>query len=213
MRQHSREVEARLHAWIPGRWQWQIAHRTPEYFRLSVRVEGDEDPHYLFDGSRVRSFLGTAPLPVDAATAAALRSVARFTAVAALDPLGDPERVSWTELRAGDLPADAARGIRARFRDDGSRYRLLFDDALRLVSVAGPATLPELGDVSLQVRFADFRPVAGYRLPFEAHYTAGGRPLLDERVIAFVPNDPALDDLEQFRRAPHPSHGAESRRR
>jgi hypothetical protein len=208
----SRRSALDAHAVVPGHWQWILAFRLPDRLGLSLLVDGDEDQHFLFDGSAVRGFLGSAPLTVDRRQAATLRTFARFTAVASLDRLTDATHLSWSEIPREDLPPGVRRGLRARFHDDGeARYEVYFDGALRPIEARGPVVLPGAGEVSLSARFDDFRRVDGYRIAFGVHYALGAQALADEQVLRFVPNDPELD-ADYFRRVPG-TRGSDAARR
>ena len=76
--------------------------------------------------------------------------------------------------------------------DDGSRYRLGFDDRTRLVWATGPIEMPELGRGVVTARYDDFRLVGGLWLPFRTTYEINARPLAVERAIHVCPNEPGL---------------------
>lgn len=185
---------------IPGDWRWEMAYRVPDLYRWTIHTYG-EDEVYTYDGDASRAFVGGRPVAIERATAASVRTHARWMAVTALDVLVERGDVRWSELRRDELPPGAARGLRARYVDGAEDYLLLFDEALRLVAAEGPLAIPPLGSGRLRASYSDFRPVRGYELPFAGRYTFHGEPLFDERVLDYVPNDPGLG-AESFRRAP-----------
>jgi hypothetical protein len=152
-----------------------------------------EPTHYLFDGTVVRAFIGTALVAVDAGNAAPLRVYARFTAVAGLDVLLRAN-VRLAVLPRGERPADSFSGLAATFSDTGARYRLAFDADDRLVWAAVSLNLAPLGPGELTARFSDFRRVGRFVLPFRTRYAFGDRPLADERARIVCPNPGGLDE-------------------
>jgi hypothetical protein len=186
-----RVVDARVHEGFPGSWSWETGYRVPEFLRWTVHTYG-EDQSFVYDGEDVILYLGSASLPVEPAAAAAFRSQARWFAVGALDVLADPARVGWEELPSSELAPGAAHGLRARFRDDGSSYVLLFDDRDLLIALEGEVAIPPVGAGRLRAEYDDFREVDGYTLAYTGRYLLDGRPLADEVVRRCVPNDPAL---------------------
>ena len=85
-----------------------------------------------------------------------------------------------------------AAGVSVTLPDDGSRYRLGFDDRTRLVWATGPIEMPELGRGEVTARYDDFRRVGGLWLPFRTTYEINARPLAVERTIHLCPNEPGL---------------------
>jgi hypothetical protein len=187
-----REAEASVHYGFPGTWRWEMAFHVPERYRWTLYTRG-EPQHYVFDGTTVRAYVGTALVSSDPDRAAAFRTHARWVAVISLDILGDGARVSWAELPPGWGPAGSRRGIRARFADDGSVYELWFDAGGRLVAAEGPIDFAGLGSGSLRATFTDFRTAGRYVLPFASSYTFNAEPFFDERVRRIVPDVPGLD--------------------
>jgi len=76
--------------------------------------------------------------------------------------------------------------------DDGSRYRLGFDDRTHLVWATGPIEMPEVGRGEVTARYDDFRRVGGLWLPFRTTYEINARPLAVERAIRVCPNEPGV---------------------
>lgn len=187
----TRTVEADVSAEFPGTWRWRTVFMRPDRYAWSI-VTADEPSHYLYDGSAVRAFVGEHEVSTAAPASAPLRSHARFTAVAHLDLLRGAG-VQTTILSADELPAGAAAGLRATL-DDGTTYRLAFDQQMLLLWITGPANLQPLGEGELIARFGDFRRVRGYVLPYRTVYDFRGERLADERALAVCPNPPGLDD-------------------
>jgi hypothetical protein len=193
-----RASEAEVHAGFPGTWTFRTAFAPPDRYGWMIDTTGEPD-FYLFDGTAVRTFVGGSPVAVDTSPRAALRSHARFTAVANLDALLLPG-VRTAPLAAADVPAGATAGVAAVFADDGARFRLGFDAADRLVHVEGPLDLPPLGAGVVQARYADFRRVRRFVLPYRTTYALAGQVFADERALAICPDDARLDE-EAFRTA------------
>jgi hypothetical protein len=186
-----REVDGSVHQGFPGEWSWEISYRTPDLLRWTIHTYG-EDQSYVYDGRRVVLHLGTATLPVDPAAAAGFRTQARWFAVTSLDVLTDASLTTWEEIPVADLPPGVRRGLRASFRDGSGPYLLFFDDRDLLVAAEGDVALPPIGSGRLRADWQDFRDVGGFVLPFAGRYTLDGRPLMDERVRQWIPNDPTL---------------------
>lgn len=187
-----REVEATVHQGFPGTWTWRIALLEPDLVRWTIHTWGEEQS-YVFDGSRVLLFLGSASLPVEPAAAGGFRSQARWLAVTGLDLLRDGRRVEVAEIPRDEVPAGATAGLRVRFRDDGATYRLWFDGRDLLVAAEGEVALPPVGAGPLRADFSGFAPVGGYLLPTAGRYVLAGRPLMEEKVLRWATNPPGLD--------------------
>jgi hypothetical protein len=180
-----REVEAQVARGVPGTWRWRSVFRVPDLYAWTIYTAAEPN-HVLFDGATVRTYVGDRLVATEAAATAALPTHARFTAVMSLDALLLPG-VRVVPLAPGELPAGAVSGLVALFAD-GSRYRLGFDAALRLVSLDGPVALPPVGTGLLEARFSDFRRVRGLLLSHATAYVFGGRPLATERTLAVCPD-------------------------
>jgi hypothetical protein len=191
MQSLERQVDATVYKEFPGEWTWEMAYREPDLFRWTLQVAG-EDQSYVYDGSKVTLYLGSAALPVDPAAEMSFRSQARFIAVTMLDDVAHEREARITETPATEVPKDAARGLRVRFPADGTVYDLFFDASDLLVAASGPVSMPPVGGGTLRAEYSDFRPVAGYTLPFRVRYTLNGEPLAEERVKQLVPNSPDL---------------------
>lgn len=198
----SRESEAEVYEKIPGTWAWRIDYRVPDRLRWTLETWGDEQT-YAYDGQTVRYFLGTAPVGSDPALARAVRTQVRWIGLSLLDVLDDERLLVVEELPRDALPAGVASGLRATWREDGTSYLLYFDERDLLVASRGPVDVPVIGSGELVASYEDFREVGGFLLPFRGRYTLDGRPLFDETVLRWVPNDPALTE-EAFTRAPPP---------
>lgn len=196
----TRFADADVHQGFPGTWSWRVDYRTPDLLRWALETYGEEQT-FAWDGAQVRYFLGSASLPPDSATEDDFRTVVRWTAVTMLGVLEQDDRVEVEEMSSAELPAGAAAGLRVRYRDDGATYELYFDRDALLVAARGPVVIPTIGAGELEARFSDFRTVDGFVLPYVGSYTLAGRPLFDERVLRYVPDDPALD-AASFRRPP-----------
>src|SRR5690242_3033831 len=138
----------------------------------------------------MRDFIGDAPVAVERNRASSLASQARFAAVVNLDALRLPG-AAVVPLAPADLPPEIATGL-AVVLADGSRFRLGLDERRLVVWARGPLDLSPLGEADVDVRFTDFRPADGLRLPFRAVYAAAGGPFLEERTVAACPNDPRV---------------------
>jgi hypothetical protein len=190
-----RIVDARVLQGFPGDWRWRTVYQTPERYAWTIqRLDGRD--HYTFDGETARAFAGDAVVSATREQAAPLRTLARFFSVVLLHALARPD-VQVTPLAADALAPGVAWGLDVRF-PDGTRHRLGFDAADRVVWAMGPIELPPLPPAEASVRFDDFRPAGGFELPYHAVWTLGGQPLADERVVAMCPNPPGLD-VESFR--------------
>ncbi len=188
-----RDVEATVHAGFPGVWRWRTAFAAPERYAWAVETNVGFN-HYLFDGTTGRIFVGERLVATEAAAATALRSHARFTAVAHLDVLRLPA-VTVTPLAPSDVPAGAAAGLAVVYPDTGDRYTLGLDADARVVVAEGPVALPPYGGGRLVAAFDDFRPVRGFVLPHRTTYTFRAAPLADERALAVCPAAALADEV------------------
>lgn len=196
----ARYAEADVHQGFPGTWRWRVDYHTPDLLRWTLETYGEEQT-FAWDGAEVRYFLGSALLPPDSADVGDFRTVVRWTAVTMLGALEQDDRVEVAEIPAAELPPGVSAGLRVRYRDDGATYELHFDGDTLLVGARGPVAIPTIGAGELEARFSDFRRAGDYLLPYVGSYTLAGRPLFDERVLRYVPDDPALD-AASFRRPP-----------
>jgi len=179
-----------VHYGFPGRWSWEIAFHRPDRFRLALQTTGD-DQSFESDGKTLRTYLGSALVAEEPAGGACTRSLARWLAVVTLDELEGPS-FRWHPTALGDAPPGASHALEAVCRDDASHYRLWFDGALRLIAASGPISIPTLGEGRLSARFSDYRVVAGLRVPFRVEYRLDGQPFVEETILAFEPEAPAL---------------------
>lgn len=182
LRGFRKSVEARVYLGFPGTWHLDTVFLVPEYYRWTVHTTGESD-HYIWNGKVMLSCAGGALVATDASARAPLRSHARWTAVAHLDALrlGNPP----PRLRCGPYSLDATF-------DDGAAHHLRFDERLRVVEARGPISLPPLGDGTLVARFGDFRRFGSVLVAGRVSYFFRGQHAFDERVLSFVPNDPAI---------------------
>jgi len=185
-----RRVEADVFAGFPGMWRWRTAFAVPNRYAWTIETRGEAN-HYLFDGQTMRAFVGSLQVGEDPSADAALRTHARFVAVAALDVLLLPGvRVGL----AAEVPDGTAAALDVVFTDDGARYRLGFDAMARLIWLEGRIALPPLADGPGIARFEDFRSIERLLLPFRTRYELGGTLFADERALAVCPNVPGLTD-------------------
>jgi hypothetical protein len=175
---------------FPGAWQWRMAFLAPDRYAWSIVTAAGVD-HYLFDGRVMRAFIGGRQVAADAARTAPLRTQVRFIAVTSLDP-GTLAGATVTPLAPSELPAGVVDGLAVVLPDDGTRYRLGFDERGLLAWATGPFDVPPVGRGDLSARYRDYRRVRGLLLPFEIAYQLDGRALAVERVVGMCPNDPAL---------------------
>lgn len=188
-----RQVQATVHRGFPGTWSWEIALRSPDLVRWTVHTFGEEQS-YVYDGRRVLLYLGSASMPVDASAEQAFMTQVRWLAVTGLDVLRDAGRVAWEELPVPGLPAGVARGLRVRWLPDGATYSLWFDDRGLLVAAEGDVAMPPIGAGRLRAEFSDFALVGGRMLPRSGRYTLAGSLLVEERIVAWTPDDPGLTE-------------------
>lgn len=186
-----RSSDLEVHAGFPGAWQWEIAFEAE---RLQITIETAAETQTLVsDGTWLRTYLGTALVSQEPARGSSVGALLTFVELSSLDVLLDPERVRTDPVRV-HAPAEVAHALRVRWLD-GSRAELAlgFDAELRLVWLAGPASVPGLGEGRLEARFDDFRRVGRYLLPFAIRYRFRDAPLLDEHVRAWRIGDAAFD--------------------
>jgi hypothetical protein len=184
-----REVEAVVHAGLPGTWRWDTAFLVPDFYRWTIFTTGEDD-HYIWDGAAMRCFVGRIPVTADTSAATAIRSHARWTGVINLDALC--AATDGVTLAASPDGRDDGETLYVSFAADGARYVLHFDRAVLLARAEGPIDLPPLGHGLLSVNYGDFRRVRGLLLAHRAAYTFNGAPLFDERTLRIYPNEPAL---------------------
>ena len=177
----TREVEARVHYGFPGSWRWDLAYRSPESFRLSVRTAGATQ-HYVFDGSALESWVGDARVSRETRDEDGHASIGRWLGVTYLAAL--PASSELLDDPHG-LGEDVFQALAFRFPDSPDPYRLGFDRSGRLLVAHGPVHIPGIGAGRMEARFRDFRPVAGRELPFAAEYRLNGQPFFDERVLRY----------------------------
>ncbi len=187
----SRESDADVHAGFPGQWRWRLDYAVPDRLRWTIETYGEEQS-IAFDGSAVRYYLGSAPIPSAPEALGDFRSVVRWTAVTTLDALRDDPRLEVRELSRNDLRAGIAAALEVTYRADGARYVLWFDDADLLVGAEGPIALPTIASGRMQAAYAQFATTGGYLLPARGTYTLDGRPFFDETVRRWIPNDSRL---------------------
>jgi hypothetical protein len=187
----ARQAEADVQTGFPGTWEWRTVFLAPDDYAWSIVTAAGTD-HYLFDGRVTRAFIGGREVSVDTGQQTPLRAHARFVSVANLDTVvGNGMPVA--PLPVAELPPGVTAGVSVTLPDDGSRYRLGFDERTRLVWATGPVDVPELGRGELSARYDDFRRVGGLWLPFRTTYEINARPLAVERTIRLCPNEPGLE--------------------
>jgi hypothetical protein len=178
----ARSSDLEVYAGFQGAWQWQVGFEAPDHLRLAIETAA-ETQILESDGTWLRTYVGSALVSQEPARGSSVAALVAFVALSNLDVLLDPQRVRVEPLDAHTLPAGIAQGLRARLLDgSGALFALGFDAQSRLVWLAGPASLPGLGEGWLEARFDDVRRVGRYALPFAIHYRFRGAPLLDERV-------------------------------
>jgi hypothetical protein len=179
-----RSSDLDVHAGFPGAWQWEIGFEAPERVRITIET-ASETQTLASDGTWLRTYLGTALVSQEPARGSSVGGLLTFVELSTLDVLLDRERVRTDPLH-GSAPAGIAHALRVQRLDgSGAELALGFDAELRLVWLAGPASVPGLGEGRLEARFDDFRRVGRYLLPFAVHYRFRDAPLLDERVRAW----------------------------
>jgi len=182
-------TENRVYAGAPGTWASTRAFLAPD--RYAWKIVTAADPHYhLFDGTTVRSFIGTAEVSSDASPNAPLRTHARWTAVVNLDALRAAD-VVVTPLAPADLPTGVREGLVATFLD-GTGYRLGFNDRTLLVWARGPLDFSPVGRGEATARFQDHRRAGRLLLPFATSYFLGTTHVVDEKLVAACVDPPAL---------------------
>lgn len=179
-----------VHYGFPGRWQWEVAYRRPDSFRLTVQTTADSQS-LVSDGRALRTYLGSALVAEEPVAATCASSLASWLSVTGLDGLEGPG-VRWHELPPAELGGGAARGLEAVCSEERARYRLLFDRSLRLVAASGPISIPTLGIGRFEARFSDFRKEGGLEIPFQIDYDFDGQPFIEETVVVFEKDAPTL---------------------
>jgi hypothetical protein len=181
--------EARVYVGAPGTWEVSRAYLAPDRYAWKIGTVVDA-LYLLYDGSVVRSFIGTDELSVDASPNAPLRSHARWTAVVNLDAL------TWTGTRiapvpAAALPAGVREGLLLTFAD-GAAYHLGFDEHDLLVWARGPLNLSPFAAGEITARFANHNRVGSFMVPFAISYALESTPIADERIDTACVNPPAI---------------------
>jgi hypothetical protein len=185
----TRIAEADVEAGFPGTWRWRMTYLAPDHLAWSIVTTAGVD-HYLFDGAAVRAFLAGRELAADTARSAPLRTQTTFVAVTNLDAARATGRV--TPLPPSETPPGVANAVAVTMPPDDTRYRLGFDDELRLVWATGPFETPQMGRGEITARYDDYRKVRGLWLPFRTTYELGSRRIAVERTLRVCPNDPTL---------------------
>jgi hypothetical protein len=181
--------EARVAAGAPGIWEYTRAFLRPDRYAWTIQTSGEPLCH-LFDGTLVRSFIGTAEVSIDGSPTAPLRSHARWTAVVNLDALQAPD-VRLAPLPGSDRPPGVHEGLIATF-PDGAEYRLGFDDRTLLVWARGTLDLFPFGYGLVTARFGERQPAGSLLLPRVADYWLDELPIAAETVLAACVDPPAL---------------------
>jgi hypothetical protein len=185
----ARDSELKVYEAFQGDWRWELIFAVPERLRMVLHTAA-EDQSIASDGARVRSYIGNALVSDEPAEGSDVAALVRFIALSSLDVLADAERVRWHELEPNDRPAGSARALRASFvAHPEAPVRLGFDRQLRLAVADGEVAIPGLGRGALEAHFGNYRRVGGCWLPFEIRYRFRAAPLLDERVVAWRPED------------------------
>jgi len=195
----ARSSELTVHAGFEGVWRWELVYAVPSRLELQLRTAA-ETQTLVSDGTTLRTYLGGGLVSSEPAHGSGVAALVSFVALSNLDVLADPTQVRTEAAGGPELPAGAVRGLHAELRDlsscdlraasprcapdglPGARFSLGFDRDLRLVWLAGPVSVPGLGDGSLDARFEDFRRVGRWWLPFAIHYRFRGAPLVDEAI-------------------------------
>jgi len=174
-----RRSDVRVTMGEQGAWQWRTVAALPERYAWSI-VTNDLPNHYLFDGSVVRGFVGSRAVSADASPEAALRTHARFAAVANLDVLRLPGIL--VRVTATSEPSGTRLDVVFTDRDDRYEVWLDADDLVR--RVAGPIDLSPLARGRLLATYDDFARVAGRRIARQIRYQVDGNVLADEHVTS-----------------------------
>ena len=172
-----RESDVRVTMGEPGAWQWRTVAALPERYAWSI-VTNDLPNHYLFDGAVVRAFVGARSVSADASPQAALRTHARFVAVANLDLL----RVAGAPVRVTPFAEPSGTRLEVVFTDRDDRYEVWLDGDDLVRRVEGPIDLAPLVRGRLVATYDDFAPVDGRRLARQIRYEVDGNALAQERV-------------------------------
>jgi len=187
----ARSSELTVHAGFPGVWRWEMTYAVPSRLELRLRTSA-ETQTLVSDGVSLRTYLGGGLVSSELAHGSGVAGLVSFVALSDLDVLADPTQVRIELAGAGELPAGAVRGLRVWLRDLGEEpFTLGFDAKLQLVGLAGPVSVPGLGDGVLEARFEDFRRVGRWWLPFAIHYRFRGAALVDEAIEAWRTQDVA----------------------
>jgi hypothetical protein len=196
------DAEATVRRAYPGAWRWRRVIAAPDHYAWTIQTTG-EPLHTLFDGAVVRSFVGGEFTRADASDAVALRSQARFLAVAELDVLRLPG-VQVAEIARDAVPAGVTAGLMATFAQSNERYAVFFDERGLVVRVEGPADLSPIGRGTLVARRDDFRRVGRWSLPHHVVWELDGAELADERArgVCATENALAASAFEQPDRLP-----------
>jgi hypothetical protein len=188
----ARSSELTVHAGFEGVWRWELSYALPSRLELQLRTSA-ETQTLVSDGATLRTYLGGGLVSSEPAHGSAVAALVSFVALSNLDVLADPAQVRTEEASVPELPRGAVRGLHAELRDlPGARFALGFDRDLRLVWLAGPVSVPGLGDGWLDARFEDFRRVGRWWLPFAIHYRFRGAPLVDEAIESWRTQDVPL---------------------
>ena len=188
----SRSSELTVHAGFAGVWEWRLDYAVPSRLELQLRTSA-ETQTLVSDGETLRTYLGGGLVSSEPAHGSGVAGLVSFVALANLDVLADPAQVRTEEGLAPEHPAGAVRALHAELRDlPGAVFALGFDRDLRLISLAGPVSVPGLGDGQLEARFEDFRRVGRWWLPFAIHYRFRGAPLVDEVIESWRTQDVPL---------------------
>ena len=181
-----------VHAGFQGVWQWDLVYAAPSSLELRLRTSA-ETQTLVSDGVTLRTYLGSGLVSSEPAHGSEVAALVSFVALSNLDGLDDPTQVRTQALRSDEVPAGAVRGLRAWLAERPDEpFVLGFDAEPRLVQLAGPVSVPGLGDGPLEARFEDFRRVGRWWLPFAIHYRFRGAPLVDEAVESWRTQDVPL---------------------
>jgi len=179
-----------VHAGLPGLWSWRVAYQADGRFGISMITDAG-DQTYLTDGATLRGYTDGALLVSEPLAGSALETLLQWTAATTLSAVASPSAtIEIVERAPSTTGAARASAIEVRFADTQARYELMLDDRGRVVEATGPIDAPPVGAGRLHAVFSDFRTVDGHALPFYIAYWLDGQPLLDERVVRFIPHTP-----------------------